>query len=164
MYLLDANVPIRAHGDYYPIDRIPQFWDWLLSKAKEGLVKFPLEIYGEINDSTGLLGDWLRKQDVSNHLILQEEVNQSLLNEVLDTGYGANLTETEIKTIGNDAMLIAYAYKEKTCRTIVTKEKSKSSKRRSNRHIPDVCKDLNIRVINDYQFYKELDFRITEQN
>ena len=86
MYLLDANVPIRAHGDYYPIDRIPQFWDWLLSKAKEGLVKLPLEIYGEINDSTGLLGDWLRKQDVSNHLILQEEVNQShRKDEVIDT-------------------------------------------------------------------------------
>ncbi len=27
LYLVDANVLIRAHEDYYPLDRIPQFWD-----------------------------------------------------------------------------------------------------------------------------------------
>lgn len=27
--LLDANVLIGAHNDYYPIDRMPQFWEWL---------------------------------------------------------------------------------------------------------------------------------------
>lgn len=31
VYLIDANVLIRAHGDYYPIDRIKPFWDWLLA-------------------------------------------------------------------------------------------------------------------------------------
>ena len=28
LYLPDANVLIRAHEDYYLIDRIPPFWDW----------------------------------------------------------------------------------------------------------------------------------------
>jgi len=26
VYLLDANVFIRADADYYPLDRIPGFW------------------------------------------------------------------------------------------------------------------------------------------
>ena len=30
LYLLDANVLIRAHEDYYPVDRIPPFWTWLI--------------------------------------------------------------------------------------------------------------------------------------
>ena len=48
MYLLDSNVLIRAHADYYPIERIPQFWDWLHLKAKEDVLKMPLEILNEI--------------------------------------------------------------------------------------------------------------------
>lgn len=55
MYLLDANVLIRAHEDYYPIDRLPQFWDWLFAKANEGLIKMPFEIHGEIEYRLGRL-------------------------------------------------------------------------------------------------------------
>lgn len=55
VYLLDANVLIRAHEDYYPIERIPQFWDWLASVAADGHVKIPFEIHEEIAVSTGPL-------------------------------------------------------------------------------------------------------------
>jgi hypothetical protein len=44
LYLLDANVFIRADGDYYPLDRIPGFWAWLLQMAEAGHLKTPLEI------------------------------------------------------------------------------------------------------------------------
>jgi hypothetical protein len=44
LYLLDANVMIRAHEDYYPIDRIPQFWTWLASLGETGTAKVPYEI------------------------------------------------------------------------------------------------------------------------
>ncbi len=44
VYLLDANVLIRAHAGYYPLDRIPQFWDWLLEQAEVGVVKMPMQI------------------------------------------------------------------------------------------------------------------------
>ena len=30
LYLLDANVLIDANRDYYPVARVPEFWDWLL--------------------------------------------------------------------------------------------------------------------------------------
>jgi len=41
MYLLDANVLIRADADFYPLDRLPQFWDWLIEKGASGSVKMP---------------------------------------------------------------------------------------------------------------------------
>jgi hypothetical protein len=53
LYLLDANVMIRAHEDYYPIDRIPRFWAWLMSLGENDTIKVPYEIYGEIAVSTG---------------------------------------------------------------------------------------------------------------
>jgi hypothetical protein len=39
LYLLDANVIIRAHEDYYPVDRIPKFWSWLLDMATVNVIK-----------------------------------------------------------------------------------------------------------------------------
>lgn len=48
LYLLDANVLIDAHHKSYPIDRIPEFWAWLVSHGQQQQVKIPLEIYQEI--------------------------------------------------------------------------------------------------------------------
>ena len=31
LYLLDANVLIDANRDYYQIERVPEFWEWLIS-------------------------------------------------------------------------------------------------------------------------------------
>ncbi len=41
LYLLDANVLTRVHEDYYPLDRIRPFWDWLIAEASAGQVKIP---------------------------------------------------------------------------------------------------------------------------
>ena len=51
LYLLDANVLIRAHEDYYPLDRVRPFWDWLIVEAAAGHTKMPFEIYDEIASS-----------------------------------------------------------------------------------------------------------------
>ena len=47
MHLIDANILITAHNTYYPTNRIPEFWSWILSKAQQGLVKMPLEMIEE---------------------------------------------------------------------------------------------------------------------
>ena len=57
LYLLDANVLIRAHGDYYPIDRVPPFWNWLIAEGEAGHVKIPFEIYDEIAIGNDALKD-----------------------------------------------------------------------------------------------------------
>ncbi|MBT3884724.1 MAG: DUF4411 family protein, partial [Rhodospirillaceae bacterium] len=33
MHLLDANVFISAQRDYYPLDRVPEYWEWLAHHA-----------------------------------------------------------------------------------------------------------------------------------
>ena len=37
LYVLDANVFIDANRDYYPIERVPEFWDWLAEMADLGM-------------------------------------------------------------------------------------------------------------------------------
>ena len=48
LYLLDANVLVDADRDYYPINRIPEFWDWLAVMGELGRVKVPQEMYEEV--------------------------------------------------------------------------------------------------------------------
>jgi hypothetical protein len=70
LHLLDADVLIRAHEDYYPIDRIPQFWAWLVEMAEATAIKMPIQIYNEVAPSRGILADWLRRPDVKEDLVL----------------------------------------------------------------------------------------------
>lgn len=62
LYLIDSNVLIRAHEDYYPIDRIPPFWEWLKSEALSGNVKMPIEICNEVLNSSGALKEWISQE------------------------------------------------------------------------------------------------------
>lgn len=160
LYLLDANVLIRAHEDYYPVDRMRPFWDWLIGEAKTGGAKIPFEIYNEIKPpKENPLHGWIKKKEVSSALILDEEVDQEIFNRVLRRGYAADLTDDELVQIGRDPFLIAYALMGSN-RAVVTKEVSKPKKQRGNRKLPDVCKTLGVPWMDDFQFYRERNFRV----
>ncbi len=161
LYLLDANVLIRAHEDYYPIDRIPQFWAWLAGLGEDGIAKVPYEIYGEIAVSTGPLHDWLTDAIISKVMRFDQRIDPTNLNTVLVQGYAPDLNDSEIEEIGQDPFLIAYALADINGTTVVTKEVSAPAKQRANRRVPDVCKNFSIRCINDFVFYRELNFKIS---
>lgn len=159
LYLLDANVVIRAHEDYYPLDRVRPFWDWLVIEAEADHVKIPLEIFNEIQPASGPLNDWITDSDVKNTLILDEEVDQDLINQVIDTAYAPNLEAHELAEAGQDPFLVAYGLMGPE-RAIVTKETSQTTKQRGRRKLPDACDIMNVPWMTDFQFYKERNFRI----
>ncbi|MBN2132740.1 MAG: DUF4411 family protein [Sedimentisphaerales bacterium] len=158
LYLLDANVLIDANRDYYPIERVPEFWEWLENAGRNGNAKTPLEVYEEIADGSDALANWARRDSIKTGLLLQEEVDVSLVSYVIDHGYAADLTDDEVEKIGRDPFLIAYALNDSGNRHVVTTEVSKPSRRRANRHLPDVCNDLGVRCCNTFQFVRALDF------
>jgi hypothetical protein len=102
LYLIDANVPIRAHGDYYPIDRIGRFWEWLLAMADGGHVKMPREIYDEVAKSPDLLGQWLRRLEVRKAIILAEPTDMAAVQSVTAKGYAADLNDVELLSLTRD--------------------------------------------------------------
>jgi Domain of unknown function (DUF4411) len=159
LYLLDANVIIRAHEDYYPVDRIPQFWSWLLDMAVTNVIKMPRVIFDEVKPSTGPLADWLKQAHVRETMILAEPVDVNHVQLVLAHGYAPDLNDVEIEEIGKDPFLIAAALAGPD-RAIVTREVSKPSKRRAERRIPDVCSVFRIPVITDFGLYRTLNFSI----
>ena len=157
MYLIDANVLITAHRDYYPMDRVPRFWNWLIDNATNGSLKIPLEIYEEVVPGNGDLPDWLKYNKAV--MVLDETADSELVSEVIQHGYASDLTDIEIEKLGMDPFLIAYALVNPEYRSVVTAETSRPSRRRANRHVPDVCSDFGITYIDTFQLIRELDFR-----
>lgn len=160
LYLLDANVLISAHELHYPLDRIPQFWTWLSAMAARDTVKIPYEIYNEIAFSKGELKDWLTDPGISRKFKLKAQVDPIILQRVIDEGYAPDLNDSEQEQIGKDPFLIAYAIPFGPTVTVVTREVSRPGKKRQNRKVPDVCGQFRVRCINDFQFFRELNFRI----
>jgi len=161
LYLLDASVCITASNSYYPIDGVPEFWDWLLHQAGIGLVKMPLETYEEIIEGgpDDALVQWLQLDAVRNVLVLQEQADQGLVAQVVTEGYAPDLKDDEIPQMGRDPFLISYALVDPADRYVVTAEVSKPSRVRQNRHIPDVCNTLGIQSCNLFALNKALGFR-----
>lgn len=160
LYLIDANTLIRANADYYPIDRIPQFWDWLIDCGNAGRVKIPNEIADEVTSGRDEVADWLKESETKDALRLNERVDVSSLRHVVSNGYAPDLDATEMQKIGKDPFLIAYALGN-SARRVVTKEVPKPTKQRANRKVPDVCDACGVTWLNDFSFYREADFRIT---
>ena len=159
LYLLDANVLIDANRDYYHLGRVSEFWEWLIHVGTEGLVKLPREVYEEIKDGNDDLAEWIKQPEVKDALLLDAAAEPTLVSRVVEEGYAPDLTDDELEKVGRDPFLIAYTLSDPTAHCVVTTEVSKPRRRRANRHIPDVCKDVGIRCCDTFGFIRELDFR-----
>ena len=162
LYLLDANVLIEADRDYYPIERIPEFWEWLGVMAELGRVKVPEEMFEEVvvprPSSPDPLVDWSNANRES--LVLDESVLVELVDRVTREGYADDLTDDDLLKVGRDPFIIAYALAgDHRGRTVVTTEVSRPSAKRANRHLPDVCGHFCVSCINTFTLIQNLDFR-----
>jgi hypothetical protein len=162
LYLLDANVLIDANRDYYSIDRVPEFWEWLVHMGNRGNVKIPIEVYEEIKkkrkDEIDNLAVWAKKEETESALLLNEEADVQLVSKVINEGYATDLTDDEIEKLGRDPFLIAYALRHSSIRWVVTTEVSKPKRQRANRHVPDVCATFNVACCNTFEFVRALNF------
>ncbi len=163
LYLLDACVLIDANRDYYPIARVPEFWEWLLEMGRLDRIKIPPEFYEEVilppppKNRPDPLVEWLKTN--KNALVLDEEADAELVARVTEQGYANNLTDEEIEKVGRDPFLVAYALVDIENRSVVTTEHSSPKRRRANRKLPDVCDDFSVHCINTFALIQELDFR-----
>jgi hypothetical protein len=159
LHLLDANVLITAHNQYYPIDMVPEFWDWVAHMADSNLIKMPRETFEEVKAGhEGDLYGWVNAAGLEQRLVLDEEVDAIIVRQVLAQGYAADLSDTEIEQVGQDPFLIAYARAQPGNRCVVSAEASKPSRVRANRHIPDVCATVGVPCCHPFAMMRALGF------
>ena len=129
LYLLDACVLIDANRDYYPIERVPEFWEWVLEMGRLDRIKIPQEFYEEIivprspKDKEDSLVKWIKTNKAA--LVLDEEAVVGQVAHVTEQGYADNLTDVELEKIGRDPFLVAYALVDVQNRSVVTTEHSR---------------------------------------
>lgn len=162
LYLIDASMLITARDSYYPLDVVPEYWEWLLYQAQAGNIKMPIEIYEEIKEGPSGIKDplfaWVQTPEVKNSLILQESVIDEFVAQTLMQGYAQDLTDEEIEIIGRDPFLAAYGMVDPTNRVVATSEVSAKSKKRQNRKLPDVCSDMGVKSCNPFELNRALEF------
>ena len=158
LYLLDANVLIDANRDYYPISRVPEFWDWLEHLGNRGEVKIPIEVVDEIRNGTDDLSQWIKLPDIKKALHLADEADPVVVARVVVDGYAADLTDVEVEKLGRDPFLIAYGLMEAKHRCVVSNENSKPKQKRANRKVPDVCASLGVTCYDTFEFVRRMNF------
>ena len=160
LYLIDANVIITAKDSYYGVDQVPEFWSWLVHQGQQGIIKIPAENWDEVNpgsDKEDPFYGWRQDRAVREALVLNEDPDRGLVQHVFDTGYGTDLNDAELATIGRDPFLVAYALSGKD-RMVVTTEVSRPSAQRHKRKVPDVCRDFGVDCWNTFQLTRTLKF------
>lgn len=156
LYLLDANTLITAHRTWYALNRVPEFWRWILHHAEAGTVKMPTEIYSEVEGGTDELAGWMKDADHKKILRLAEEADLGKVQNVLSK-YGDRLSEADLIKIGQDPFLVAAALGHAD-RCVVTAEVSSLGKQGANRKVPNICDDCGVTWQSPVAFINELDF------
>lgn len=162
IYLLDANVLITANNAHYPIDMFPIFWDWLEHEILAGRIRMPQEVFDEVKDGStdeqaDLLYAWLQRPELKKALVLDEEVDITLLQGVMADSY-APLTDVQVIAVGRDPFLVAYGKAAAADRCIVTHEVSAPLTAPQNRKIPDACATAGVKCVDPLTMLRELGF------
>ena len=92
-----------------------------------------------------LLFAWIQQAGCRDAILLDEEPDVGLVRKVIEQGYAADLSDEEVEQLGRDPFLVAYALAVLDQRCVVTTEASRPSRRRQNRHLPDVCQTLGVK-------------------
>jgi hypothetical protein len=156
-YCLDANVLIQGWQKYYSPKLCPTYWEVLNKLGENNRVFIPRSVYDEIVRTEDNLKDW-----VSNCSIPILDIDGAVTNCLQDM-YNANtlhrllVDNTRQRSLA-DPWVIAHAMKEKAC--VVTKEEKINSSATKIR-IPNVCENMDIRCIHDFEFIEEIGMKFT---
>src|SRR3546814_14914620 len=70
---------ITAHHLYYPVDAVPEFWEWLAHQGVAGQIKMPVETFEEVKDGgtdaeRDMLYAWVQEDAHKSAILFDEDV------------------------------------------------------------------------------------------
>jgi len=152
-YCLDTNVLIQAWQKYYSPTYCPGYWDVLNHLGKQGIIFIPEEVSTEILKTDDDLAKWLKSCTIPIVSITEEvAVNLGKIYSA-DPKHKLLVDNKKGRSLA-DPWVIAHAMKEGA--TVVTKEEKITRSDSKTVKIPNVCENMNVRCIDDYQMIKEL--------
>jgi hypothetical protein len=152
-YCLDANVLIQAWQKYYNPKFCLDYWNVLIELGKQKIIFIPEMVYEEITRTEDDLSEWLKTSKIPITKIT--EAVTLCLQKIYthDTTHKNLVDNTKARSLA-DPWVIAHAIDEKA--TVVTKEEKITAIGSARIKIPNVCDNMGIRWINDFDFISEL--------
>jgi predicted nucleic acid-binding protein len=153
-YCLDTNVLIEAWNKYYSMSLCPEFWEILDDLARRGIIFCTMEVKKEIQKADDGLSNWVGTRP---HIFKEvtEDVQANL--RIILEKHGRLVDSSRGRSTA-DPWVIAHANSEKA--VVVTKEGiEKTGSKRIK--IPNVCIDLGIAWMDDFQFFNEVGMKFS---
>jgi len=155
-YCLDANVLIQAWQKYYSPKFCPGYWEVLNDLGDQGKIFIAEEVYNEITRTEDDLCKWLKASKMPVRSI-DGNVTKCLQDiYAKDVSHKALVDNTKARSLA-DPWVIAHALNEGA--TVVTKEEKVTALNSNRIKIPNVCDNMGITWINDFDFIAELNIR-----
>lgn len=155
-YCLDANVLIQAWQKYYNPKFCPDYWNVLIEVGKQETIFIPEYVYEEIVRTEDDLSKWLKSSGIPIKKVSEQVAN--CLKSIYSTNPNhINLVDnTKARSLA-DPWVIAHSIHESA--TVVTKEEKVTALNSNKVKIPNVCENMGVRWINDFQFIDELEIK-----
>lgn len=151
LYCIDSNFFIEAWNKYYSPGLCGDYWKVLNELAKSGIFFIPSQVRDEIYKVDDDLKAWLDKSDVivkENN----EDVGKCLINiYATDTKHKFLVDNTKGRSIA-DPWVIAHALNDNAI--VVTKEEKITDPASQKIKIPNVCDNMGVKWMNDFDFIK----------
>jgi predicted nucleic acid-binding protein len=157
-YCLDTNVLIQAWQKYYSPRFCPDYWKVLNDLGSQGRIFLPQMVFEEITRTDDDLATWLKKSDIPEYKI-DEHVTECLKKIYANNPVHKNLVDNTKQRSLADPWVIAHALKEGAI--LVTKEEKITATNTTKIKIPNVCDNMGVLWINDFQFVEELNIQFS---
>lgn len=157
-YCLDANVLIQAWQKYYSPKFCPDYWKVLDDLGTQGKIFLPQTVYEEITRTDDDLSKWLGESKISIYKIdnnVTECWRKILAADPLHKFLVDNIKQRSLA----DPWVIAHAMNERAC--VVTREIKETAANTKRIKIPNVCDNMGLRWINDFQLVEELNIQFS---
>ncbi len=152
-YCLDSNVLIQAWQKYYSPDLCPNYWKVLDELGAQGRIFIPEDVYKEITKTEDDLAAWLKDSKIP--IVKVNEQVTACTKKIFSTDpVHKTLVDNRKGRSVADPWVIAHAMHAQA--TVVTKEEMITASSSKRIKIPNVCQNMNVRCIDDFQFIKEL--------
>ncbi|SFD97935.1 DUF4411 family protein [Thermophagus xiamenensis] len=155
-YCLDANVLIQPWQKYYNPRLCPDYWEILNELGRQQRIFLPEEVEKEITKTEDDLSKWLKSSNIPIAPITES------VTRCLKYIFSANpkhrflVDSTRARSLA-DPWVIAHAIDENAI--VVTKEEKVTAPNSKRIKIPNVCDNMGIKCINDFQFIEETGIR-----
>jgi hypothetical protein len=152
IYCLDANVLIQAWQKYYSPALCPDYWDRLNELGEQGIIFIPESVSEEILRTEDDLAIWLKNSKIPIRRITGPVTHFLQMIYAAHPNHKNLVDNTKGRSLA-DPWIIAHSMTETA--TVVTKEEKVTAINSTRVKIPNVCDNMGVRWINDFEFIAE---------